>query len=190
MATTTDGEDTRARILHVAMELFAEQGFAATSTRELSERLGFTKAALYYHFRTKDDLLVALVEPVLDDLSNLIAGGAGQRTPAARRALLAGYINLVSTHQHLIRVLAQDPATAHSESLKKTAVPRYEQLMQLLAGQDVPDVRTLTRARAALGGIHAALLSPQAEPADEVVRSAALDAACGALGVPAARHHA
>src|SRR5262245_44199063 len=59
-AVTTSSE-TRARILATAVELIAEKGFAATTTRELSERLGFTKAALYYHFRTKDDLLVALV---------------------------------------------------------------------------------------------------------------------------------
>ena len=53
-------DDTRARILKAALHLFAEHGFAGTSTREISERLGFTKAALYYHFRTKDDLLAAI----------------------------------------------------------------------------------------------------------------------------------
>ena len=46
--------------MEAALDLFAEKGFAQTATRELAERLGFTKAALYYHFRTKDDLLAAL----------------------------------------------------------------------------------------------------------------------------------
>ena len=42
--------DTRQRILDVSAELFVEQGYDGTSLREIADRLGFTKAALYYHF--------------------------------------------------------------------------------------------------------------------------------------------
>jgi AcrR family transcriptional regulator len=52
--------NTRDRILDVALELFTEQGFDATSLRQIAERLGVTKAALYYHFESKDDILMAL----------------------------------------------------------------------------------------------------------------------------------
>jgi AcrR family transcriptional regulator len=45
--------DTRARIQQVALELFAEQGYDKTSLREIAERLDVTKAALYYHFKSK-----------------------------------------------------------------------------------------------------------------------------------------
>jgi AcrR family transcriptional regulator len=53
-------KDTRERILHVALDLFTEQGFDGTSLRQIAERLGVTKAALYYHFESKDDILLAL----------------------------------------------------------------------------------------------------------------------------------
>jgi AcrR family transcriptional regulator len=52
--------DTRDRILGVALDLFTEQGFDGTSLREIAERLNVTKAALYYHFESKDDILLAL----------------------------------------------------------------------------------------------------------------------------------
>ncbi len=52
--------NTRDRILDVALELFTEQGFDATSLRQIAERLDVTKAALYYHFESKDDILMAL----------------------------------------------------------------------------------------------------------------------------------
>jgi AcrR family transcriptional regulator len=52
--------DTRQRILDVALALFIEQGYDGTSLREIAERLGVTKAALYYHFASKEDLLLAL----------------------------------------------------------------------------------------------------------------------------------
>jgi AcrR family transcriptional regulator len=52
--------DTRQRILDVALDLFTEQGFDATSLRQIAERLGVTKAAIYYYFESKDDILLAL----------------------------------------------------------------------------------------------------------------------------------
>lgn len=53
-------QSTRERILDVALDLFTEQGFDKTSLRQIAERLGFSKAALYYHFASKDDILLAL----------------------------------------------------------------------------------------------------------------------------------
>jgi AcrR family transcriptional regulator len=50
----------RERILDVALELFNEQGYEKTSLRQIAERLGVTKAALYYHFERKDDILLEL----------------------------------------------------------------------------------------------------------------------------------
>ncbi len=52
--------NTRDRILDVALDLFIEQGFDGTSLRQIAESLGVTKAALYYHFTSKDDILLAL----------------------------------------------------------------------------------------------------------------------------------
>lgn len=50
----------RDRILDVALDLFIEHGYDGTSLRELAEQLGVTKAALYYHFESKEDILMAL----------------------------------------------------------------------------------------------------------------------------------
>jgi AcrR family transcriptional regulator len=52
--------DTREQILDVALELFVDNGYDNTSLREIAERMGFSKAALYYHFPSKDDILMAL----------------------------------------------------------------------------------------------------------------------------------
>jgi AcrR family transcriptional regulator len=51
---------TRERILDIALELFNEKGYENTSLREIAERLGTTKAALYYHFERKQDILLEL----------------------------------------------------------------------------------------------------------------------------------
>ena len=54
------GGVTRERILDAALELFTEQGYDKTSLREIAQRLGVTKAALYYHFERKQDILLEL----------------------------------------------------------------------------------------------------------------------------------
>ena len=44
----------------MALDLFSDKGYDGTSLREIAERLGVTKAALYYHFASKEDILMAL----------------------------------------------------------------------------------------------------------------------------------
>src|SRR5580698_6428699 len=51
---------TRERILDIALTLFNARGYDKTSLREIAEQLGTTKAALYYHFERKEDILLAL----------------------------------------------------------------------------------------------------------------------------------
>ena len=51
---------TRELILDVALELFNEKGYEKTSLREIADRLGVTKAALYYHFERKEEILLEL----------------------------------------------------------------------------------------------------------------------------------
>ncbi|HEX7095724.1 MAG TPA: TetR/AcrR family transcriptional regulator [Acidimicrobiales bacterium] len=66
MSARRAAESTRDRILAEALDLFVEQGIDRTSLREIAERIGITKAALYYHFPSKDDLLAAVFKPVVD----------------------------------------------------------------------------------------------------------------------------
>ena len=179
-------EATRGRILAVALELIADRGFAATTTREIAERLGFTKAALYYHYRTKDDLLAALVGPAMEELARLVERALPRPSPSARRRVLEGYLDLVVSQRELIRVLADDPS-AHERPAIRAVAPLADRLVRLLAGTPVPDTAQRTRVRAALGAVHTAVL--RAEPGDDpaVVRATALVAACGALGIPGPR---
>jgi len=54
------GASTREKILDVALDLFTDQGFDGTSMREIAGRLGITKPSIYYHFASKEEILLAL----------------------------------------------------------------------------------------------------------------------------------
>ena len=174
--------DTRSRVLAVALDLIAEKGYAATTTRELSERLGFTKAALYYHFHTKEDLLVALVEPAVAELRELVNMPA-RDGDEGRHDFLAAYVDLLLRHVEITRVLSQDRAVSASARLQAMNRPLYQALIERLTGQPTPDTTTMARVALALGGMRAAVvyLAPDADL--EELRAGLLTAACGALGI-------
>ena len=69
----TETPRTRERILDAALTLFAEKGYDATSMREIAEQLGITKAALYYHFDSKADIVRAMLADTERRVSELAA---------------------------------------------------------------------------------------------------------------------
>jgi AcrR family transcriptional regulator len=80
---------TRAAILKVARRLFAERGYAATSTDEVVHRARVTRGALYHHFRDKQDLFKAVFLEEQQKLARRIAEAGTANTDPWQR-LLAG----------------------------------------------------------------------------------------------------
>ena len=77
-------EATRGKLVATARRLFAEKGFAATSTEEILGEAAVSRGALYHHFASKTDLFRAAFEAVEDDLTAQIlaaAAGSGETDP-------------------------------------------------------------------------------------------------------------
>lgn len=108
---------TRTRIQEVALELFAERGYDQTSLREISDRLGLTKAALYYHFKTKDEILASTLEDYLAEVHELIQWAREQpKTVETRNLVLLRYSGLIGRRLTAMRFMHQDQkGMEHSE---------------------------------------------------------------------------
>lgn len=78
-------EATRGRLVATARRLFAEQGFAATSTEEILEAASVSRGAMYHHFSSKTELFQAVFEAVEDDLTAQVIAAAIDETDPARR---------------------------------------------------------------------------------------------------------
>lgn len=74
MRVVKEADERRSEILDAAEKLFAEKGFEGTSTTDIQDEVGIARGTLYYHFRSKEDILDALVERTN---SRLIAKAAG-----------------------------------------------------------------------------------------------------------------
>jgi AcrR family transcriptional regulator len=153
-AHATRRGDTRARIQQVALELFGEQGYERTSLREIAERLGVTKAALYYHFKSKEDIVRSFTEDHFGRLDALIEWGREQ-PPGARTAqeLLDRYLTIVMEGVEVFRFLERNQATIHGTEDGKHRFtqfrPRLAALMEIITGPDAP-LRPRIRAAAAI----------------------------------------
>ena len=105
--------DTRTRLIEAAIGLFTQHSFAGTSLQMIADELGLTKAAIYHHFRTREQLLAAVIEPLLDELRTVVESAETKRTPHARAEhMLSGYAALAVRNRGLVAVLATDPSVA------------------------------------------------------------------------------
>ena len=87
-----NGNTTRDQILGTAMRKFVEQGYDKTSLREIAEEVGVTKAALYYHFRTKDDIVRTAMDEFVDTVNEILDRFETQPPGEERNAALADAI--------------------------------------------------------------------------------------------------
>ena len=90
----SDGEDTRARLLRAALQLFAEKGFARTSVRAIAEAAGTNVAAIAYHFGDKSQLYTATFYEPFGSGSDLIPvfSDPALTLPQALAAYFGGFL--------------------------------------------------------------------------------------------------
>jgi AcrR family transcriptional regulator len=135
--------DTRSRLRQLALKLFAEQGYEKTSLREIAEQLGVTKAALYYYFKSKEDIVRSLVEDYVADLDELIAWAKAQpRTPNTRAEIVRRYLHVVATGAEVFRMLHQNQAAvsglANAKERGELFKERMDALVELLTEPGAP----------------------------------------------------
>ena len=105
--------DTRQRLIEVAVDLCTRHSFAGTSLQMIADELGFTKAAIYHHFRTREQQLADVLEPMLEELGAVVVSAESRRTAHARAEhMLSGYAALAVRNRGLVAVLAADPSVA------------------------------------------------------------------------------
>lgn len=121
----------RKRIIDVALEAFAARGFDATTTVDIADTLQMTGPALYHYFRTKEELLFACMDFILEqlyaDISAAAASGGSARERMTRvvRAQLkvelgsGGAASLVNAHLYGPQYLTQVLQAERSEALRQ-----------------------------------------------------------------------
>ncbi|MBW8800025.1 MAG: TetR/AcrR family transcriptional regulator [Streptomyces sp.] len=143
MSVTMDGTkqqrrgNTRQRIQDVALELFAEQGYEKTSLREIAEHLDVTKAALYYHFKTKEEILVSVFEDLTRPIEDLIEWGREQpHTLETKQEIIRRYHRALDDAEPLFRFMQENQATVRELRIGDTFKDRMRGLRDIIIDPD------------------------------------------------------
>jgi len=189
----TPRSSTRERILDIALELFVDQGYDKTSLRDIAERLGTTKAALYYHFERKQDIFLELHLRLhalgLEALEQLEGLEDGQDRADAWPGLVDHFIDQVVNNRELVLLHQRN----HSALEELTNNERHraenddieQQFRRVLQSPAIPLAQRV-RMACSLGAVVGALVGgealfgdvPMAEVA-ELVRDAVRDLLAG-----------
>jgi AcrR family transcriptional regulator len=168
--TATAPPRTRERILDAALELFAERGYEATSMREIAEQLGITKAALYYHFDSKVDIVRSLLVDIEEQVAGLVQWAKDQpSSPKLRREVLARWSDIMQAHGlTAFRFVVANRQVVHEVHPDHRGMHQHlSELYSLLAPPDA-SVEDQLRIRLALMSINMAGLAGSDIDAPEV----------------------
>jgi AcrR family transcriptional regulator len=168
----------KAQLHDTALRLFARDGVEGTSLQAIADEMGVTKAAVYYHYKTKEELVIGVVGPIFDQLDEIIRRAEAQRGRTARlEELITGMVGLVVDNRSRYSMLIGDPYLSRVMEQHRSMLGWWTRILELTVGPD-PDPRTKTALMIFLAGMRAPLTDPGLESMDnDALRELVID--CG-----------
>lgn len=119
-------------LLAVAVEVFNERGYDRTSLEDLSRRLGITKAAIYYHVASKEELLQRALDRALEELEAMVEATKAADTPAIERleALVRGSVHVLHAQLPYVTLLVR---VRGNTDLERAALDRRRRIDRAVA---------------------------------------------------------
>ena len=144
-------DNRRQRLLDAAARLFRERGYHVTSMREIAHEVGMLSGSIYYHFPSKEELLLAVYEEGLRHIAEQVdAAVAARDTPWERleagcASHLAALLELSDYTQVMIRVLPPEGGKVAERllELRDRYEARFRELIDALKLPDAADRRYL-----------------------------------------------
>lgn len=150
---------SRARIQEVALTLFATRGYALTSLQEIATALDVTKAALYFYFPAKVQLLQSLADPLLDGVHTLLGASTdGPLTAPARQEVVGALTDLLLAHRPVVAWLARDLTALAQPEIGDRLATLAAHVRRLLAGDDA-SLAEQVRVAASVGALMGPLVA-------------------------------
>ena len=168
----------RRRVIEAAVELFAEHGVTGTSLQMIADHLGVTKAAVYYQFHAKEDIVLAVLDEALVDLRAFVTVAEAEPSPdEAAMVALRGLVDLMIGHRQAVAALMRDPEVERIMATHDDLNSLIGRLTALLLGPS-PDLRRRIAVSVVGAGVAQAGIDPLlADVDDEALRAELLDLA-------------
>lgn len=131
----------RERVREIAVSLFNEQGYDATSVADVASRLGLSKSALYHHFSSKEELLEVALEEALGGLEAAIDAAERLDGPAAARLehVVRGATDVLLSHLPAVTLLLRVRGNSAVELAALERRRRFDQRVTAMVSQAQAD---------------------------------------------------
>ncbi|WP_440710809.1 TetR/AcrR family transcriptional regulator [Herbiconiux sp. YIM B11900] len=174
--------ESRRRLLDAALGLFSRHGVNGTSLQMIADALGVTKAAVYHQYNSKDEIVIAVATPALEQMDRIVSEAEAEAGPRERfDAMLDGLVELVLDHREFAASLQRDPEMGRllrADDRYTSLTDRFDLL--LIGDQPTPAARVALAA--AGGGLMVAGVDPALAGIDrETVRRVLRESAAAVL---------
>ncbi|MFT8321400.1 MAG: TetR/AcrR family transcriptional regulator [Bacillus sp. (in: firmicutes)] len=179
--------DKQKKIVTAAIEAFSEKGFAATSTNEIAKKAGVAEGTIFRHYKTKKDLLLALVTPVLSTfIAPLVIKDFDKVLHASHssfeellRAIVKNRLAFLQKNYTLLKILLQeipfhdDLRETFKEQIAVKVFSRLQELVEAFQKKgeiiDIPSFSAVRLAITSIMGFFIAryIIMPEAEWDDD-----------------------
>lgn len=130
----------RAQLHEVALHLFARDGVEGTSLQDIADEMGVSKAALYYHYKTKEELVLGVLAPVVDQLSEIVQEARRHRGRQARiDTVITGLVRVVLDGHSWFTVFMSDPYVVRLLPEQPELGRSWAEVVELVTGPDRDD---------------------------------------------------
>jgi AcrR family transcriptional regulator len=142
------------RIVTAALDLFGRYGVSGTSLQMIADTVGVTKAAVYHQYKTKEEIVIAVMEDDLRQLEGALDIAEAEEGPRAREVLLALVIDLAVQRRRIVSALQQDPVIIGLLAKHEPFLHLMDRLFAVLTGGDTSAAARVRGAMisAAIGG--------------------------------------
>ena len=184
MATAaTKAAGSRQRFIEAAVRLFSRHSFAGTSLQMIADEVGVTKSAVHHHFRTREELITAVVEPLIEEMRAVVEAAEAQKGRQARaERMLTGFVDIVVRNRAVVPLLAGDPGTIETMRANAGVAAVVERQTRLFADVE-PGPGGLIKADIVMAGIGCGVGFNARDVDDHTLRRHLLEAGRRTLGL-------
>lgn len=152
----------------------------------IADRLGVSKAAVYYQFHSKDDIVLAVVQPVFDDMARLVRIAEAMSTPEAQReVVISGMVDVAVQHRRVTAVFHGDPVADSLAHNRADMQDTIERITAILLGPN-PDTASRVVVSMLASGIYGSATDPELnDVSDDELHRVLLDCTQRLLREPA-----
>ncbi|MDH5716248.1 MAG: TetR/AcrR family transcriptional regulator [Spirochaetia bacterium] len=106
-------------IIHAALNITAEKGTPNLTIAEIASKIGISDAAIYKHFKSKNDILMALIDLIGDGLTGILSDNTEKKPEERLVNILKKQLQLIEKNPGLPRLLFSDYVQVHDKALKE-----------------------------------------------------------------------